>query len=204
VITILYGSTAALREQRLKTRLAYSTVGQLSYLQLGLATLTTSGALGAVLHMVFHSVAKSALFMIAGVIIQKTGKTRADELHGASDRLPLAMWCFTLLGVALVGIPPAGGFFSKWAIAGGSLTSDAGFFTWLGPVALLIGALLTAWYLFQISVRSLFAGDTEKQPKIKVAGLMLLPIILLTAAAFLTGLFSGSLSELLSRLGLII
>ena len=204
VITILYGSTAALREQRLKTRLAYSTVSQLSYLQLGLATLTTSGALGAVLHMVFHSVAKSALFMIAGVIIQKTGKTRADELHGAGGRLPLAMWCFALLGVALVGIPPAGGFFSKWAIAGGSLTSDAGFFTWLGPVALLIGALLTAWYLFPISVRSLFAGDTEKQPKIKVAGLMLLPIILLTAAAFLTGLFSGSLSELLSRLGLII
>ena len=194
LFTVLLGSTLAYKEPLLKTRLAYSSVSQVSYIQFGLATLTSAGILGGMLHMVFHSIIKDALFMIAGVIIYKTGKTRVDELKGLGKQLPVTMWCFTFLGVALVGIPPAGGFLSKWQMAVGSLASGADIFTWLGPAVLLISALLTAGYLFPISISGFFPDNIDKsKPLVKtettMALSMLVPILILSILAFVLGMF---------------
>ena len=229
LFTILMGSVLAYREPLLKTRLAYSSVSQVAYIQFGLATLTTLGVLGGMLHMVFHSIIKDALFLAAGAIIMKTGKTRVDELSGLGKQMPPMMWCFTLLGVALVGIPPASGFVSKWNLAVGSLASGTGIVTWFGPVVLLISALLTAGYLFPISIHGFFPGnkvgagepgnidvnvgvsepgsikvnaDASEQGKIALKSSMLIPLVILTALAFLLGIFPGGLIGLLSQLHL--
>ena len=205
LFTVIMGSILAYKAPLLKTRLAYSSVSQVSYIQLGLATLTATSALGSMLHMVFHSIIKDALFMVAGVIIYKTGKTRVDELSGLGKQMPVTMWCFTLLGVALVGIPPASAFVSKWQLAVGTLASGTGFFTWLGPVILLLSALLTAGYLFPISINAFFPDNNAKittQESVEPGASILLPLVLLTAAAFLAGIFSGGLIGLLSQLGL--
>jgi len=205
LFTVIMGSALAFKEPLLKTRLAYSSVSQVSYIQFGMATLTSAGILGGMLHMVFHSIIKDALFMAAGIIIYKTGKTRVDELSGMGKQMPVTMWCITLLGVALVGIPPASGFVSKWQMAVGSLESGTGFFTWLGPVVLLISALLTAGYLFQISINGFFPGNrvsSKSKPAAheKADGgiLMLIPLIVLSALAFLLGMFPSGLINLLS------
>ena len=89
LVTVLMGSMLAYKEKVLKKRLAYSTVSQVSYILFGLALMTPAGFSAALLHLVFHSVIKSALFLFAGILIHKTGKERANELRGLGKQLPV-------------------------------------------------------------------------------------------------------------------
>ena len=123
LITVFMGSMLAYREKVMKKRLAYSTVSQISYILFGLALLNPEAMTGSLLHVVFHACIKSCLFLSAGAVIYKTGKTRVDELTGIGKEMPVTIWCYTFASLALVGIPPASGFISKWYLAGGSLES---------------------------------------------------------------------------------
>jgi multicomponent Na+:H+ antiporter subunit D len=199
LITIFMGSMLAFKENQMKKRFAFSTVSQVSYILFGLAVLTGDGMLGALLHVVYHSVIKNGLFMVAGAIIYMTHKTNVDELAGIGKQMPVVMWCFTILSVALVGIPPTGGFVSKWFLAGGALISPLGSLSWIGPATLLISALLTAGYLLSISIRGFFPGaDVDygvlipKEPNL----LMTAPLLVVAAASVLLGIFPGALTPL--------
>ena len=72
--------------------------------------------------------------------------------------MPVALWCYTFAAAALIGIPPASGFISKWHLALGALGSGIPVFSWLGPVVLLVSALLTAGYLLPITVNGFLPG----------------------------------------------
>lgn len=96
--------------------------------------------------------------MCAGAIIYTTGKTRVEQLRGIGKEMPLLMWCFTIVSLGLIGIPPTGGFISKWYLAQGALSSGINGFDWIGPVVLLISALLTAGYLLPITIQGFFRG----------------------------------------------
>lgn len=163
LITVFMGSMMAYKERILKKRLAYSTVSQVSYILFGIALLNTTALYGAMLHVIFHSVIKNALFYSAGIIIMKTGKKKVSELTGIGKLMPKTMLMYSVAALALVGIPPLSGFYSKWKLCLGSLYSGISVVSWLGPVVLLISALLTAGYLFPVSVNGFFPGkDFEK------------------------------------------
>ena len=201
LLTIVMGSTRAYHENVLKKRLAYSTVSQLSYVLFGLSTLHPIGVTGALLHVLFHSVAKSLLFMGAGSIIHETGKTKASDLRGVGRQMPITVGCFAFASLSLVGIPPFAGFFSKWYLANGALATDMPLFGWLGPVVLLLSALLTAGYLFPIPVKGFLPGKTYDMNSAKVheAGLnMTIPMMILALLALLLGVFSNGIIEVLS------
>ena len=194
LITVFMGSMMAYKEQVLKKRLAYSTVSQVSYILFGLSVLNQDGMVGALSHFVFHSVVKDCLFLVAGVIIYKTGKKTVKELTGIGKEMPITMWCFTLVSITLVGIPPTSGFISKWYLAEGSLQTGIGGYAWFGPMVLLLSAMLTAGYLLPISIQSFFPGEgyhyqelRKKEPNL----LMLIPMLLFTAAAVVFGMFPG-------------
>ena len=157
LMTILMGSLLAFKEKKLKKRLAYSSVSQVSYVLFGLYTMTPLGFTGAMLHVIFHSLMKNTLFMGAGSIIHKTGKTMVPELDGLGRRMPWTYAFFTVASLGLVGIPPTGGFVSKWNLAQGALAMDSAV-RWIGPAALLVSAILTAAYLFTIVIRGCFPG----------------------------------------------
>ena len=196
LLTIVMGSTRAYHEDLFKKRLAYSTVSQLSYVLFGLATLHPIGMTGALLHVLFHSVAKSLLFMSAGSIIHQTGKTKVSQLRGVGRQMPITLGCFTLGALSLVGIPPFAGFFSKWYLANGALASEISVFGWLGPVILLLSALLTAGYLFPISVEGFLPGkDYDKNPenKCEAGANMTIPMMILAVLALLLGVFSSGI-----------
>ena len=159
LITVFMGSMMAFKENVLKKRLAYSSVSQVSYVLFGLSTMTVVGFTGALLQVVFHSITKNLLFMAAGAIIYKTHKTKVDELKGIGKSMPIVMWCFTIGGLALVGIPPMTGFVSKWFLAQGSLESSVPYLSYIGPAILLASALLTAGYLFTISISAFLPGS---------------------------------------------
>lgn len=86
-----------------------------------------------------------------------------DELRGIGKEMPVTIGCMTLLSLALIGIPPASGFVSKWYLAVGSLSSETGFYSWLGPVVLLLSALLTAGYLLPITMKGFSPGKKNHE-----------------------------------------
>lgn len=203
LVTIFMGSMLAYREKMIKKRLAYSTVSQLSYILFGLALLQPQAMTGALLHVVFHAFIKSTLFLCAGAIIYKTGRTNVDDMTGIGKEMPVTIWCYTFASLALIGIPPASGFISKWYLAEGSLLSGTGVFTWLGPVVLLISALLTAGYLLPITIKGFLPGtdyDYGSLQKREPNLWMIIPLIILAALSVGLGIFPNPLTEFVQRI----
>ena len=203
LVTVFLGSMLAYKEKIFKKRLAYSTVSQVSYILFGLALLEPTALTGAVLHVVVHSAIKDALSFTAGAVILKTGRKDVRELRGIGKEMPVTMWCFTLCSLSLVGIPPLGGFVSKWYLAQGALGSGIPVFSWLGPVILLISALLTAGYLVSVSISAFLPGAAfdystvqKREPSIWIT----LPLLLLTGLSFLIGLFPNLITGFVSAL----
>lgn len=161
LLTVFMGSMLAYREKVFKKRLAYSTVSQVSYILFGLSMLTPTAFVGSLLHVVFHACIKSVLFLTAGSFIFHTDRTGVDEYAGIGKYMGVTLWSFTFASLALIGIPPMSGFISKWYLAQGALQSDTGIFRILGPVVLLVSALLTAGYLLPITVRGFLPGKDD-------------------------------------------
>lgn len=203
LVTVFMGSMLAYREKVLKKRLAYSTVSQVSYILFGMALLQPEGLTGSLLHVVFHAVIKSLLFLCAGVIIYKTGKTTVDELKGIGKEMPATIWCYTFAAAALIGFPPFSGFISKWHLAVGSLESAIPVFSWVGPVILLVSALLTAGYLLPITVNGFLPGaeyDYSRLKKKEPVKMMLIPLMILAFLTIILGVFPNPLTDFISNI----
>ncbi|MBQ0071398.1 MAG: hypothetical protein KBS81_06035, partial [Spirochaetales bacterium] len=201
--TVFMGSMLAYKEKIMKKRLAYSTVSQVSYVLFGLALLNRTAFVGALLHVIFHSLVKNTLFMTAGAIIYKTHKTMVKDLTAIGKEMPITIWCFTLVSLTLVGIPPTSGFVSKWFLATGALETGAPIFAWLGPVVLLVSALLTAGYLLSITIMGFFPGKDfdystleKKEPNL----FMTVPLLVMTVLAVVCGMFPSSLVNFASSI----
>ena len=202
LLTVFMGSMMAYREKVFKKRLAYSSVSQISYALTGLFLLTPEGALGGLLHVLFHATIKVCLFLVAGSFIHNTGKTNVDEFTGIGKAMPKTLWGFTFASLALIGIPPASGFVSKWYLALGALNSGMEVYSWLVPVVLLISALLTAGYLLPVTVKGFFPGkDAVLPPKNDEGGWgMVAPLWILAALTLLLGLCAGSMMGVMESL----
>lgn len=196
LITVFMGSLLAYGEPVLKKRLAYSTVSQVSYILFGLFLLQGTAFTGSMLHVLGHGFMKASLFLCAGAIIHLTGKSRVEEFTGLGKEMPILLWCFTISSLGLIGIPPTGGFLSKWYLAIGALDSKIPFFSYVGPVVLLLSALLTAGYLLPITVKGFLPGaefDAEKITKKEPNLWMLLPVLILTVLSVLMGVLPNGL-----------
>lgn len=198
VITLLMGSSLAFKEKIMKKRFAYSTVSNLSYILLGLSMLNATAFVGSLLHVVFHAIIKSALFLFAGALIFSTGRTKVKDFVGLGKKMPVLFASYTIVSLGLIGIPPTSGVISKWYLAVGSLESSAGALTWIGPVALLVSALLTAGYLLPISIRGFLEAPADasslekyKEPPL----LMLAPIVILAVLTLLLGVYPTPLID---------
>lgn len=203
LITILMGSVLAYREPVLKKRLAYSTVSQVSYILFGLSIMNADAITGGFLHVLCHGFMKAGLFLCAGAIIYKTGKTRVEELRGIGKEMPVLMWCYTILSLGLIGIPPMCGFVSKWYLAEGSLSGSLYGFSWIGPVILLLSALLTAGYLLPATILGFFPGPDypyKTLEKKEPSWFMTVPILILTVLSVAIGLIPSGLTAYLSQI----
>lgn len=200
LFTVFMGSMLAFREKLLKNRLAYSTVSQTSYCLTGIYLLSGTALTGALMHVVFHSVIKNLLFLCAGAIIVQTGKKSVSELKGIGRIMPATMRCFTVAGLALVGIPPLSGFISKWYLAEGAIESGLPGFMYLVPVVLLISALLTAGYLLTVSADAFFGKTEEETARCPKSMYLLPPLIIGAILAVVLGIFPDPLTNFLERI----
>lgn len=200
IFTIFMGSMLAYKEKLLKKRLAYSTVSQVSYVLFALFLMTPVAFVGAILQLIYHAFAKNMLFLSAGSIIYKTGLKRVDEYVGLGKKMPLVMIVFTLASLSLIGIPPMGGFVSKWYIANGAFSHTLGL---LGVAVLMISALLTAGYTLPIVIDAFFPGtsfDYKKSKKDEVNGLMGVPLLMLTVGLVVFSVYPKPIMDALNVL----
>ncbi len=200
LITILYGSAMALKEQHFKRRLAYSTVSNLSYIIFGASLMTPEGLTGALTHMLVHGVVKITLFFCAGAVLYKTGQEYVHDLRGMGRRMPVTFACFTLASAALVGVPPLPGFLSKWNLATAALGLENPLAS-AGVAVLLVSAVLTAIYLFLVVFKACFPSKTLPLPETKrceANAYMTVPLVLLCVMIVLLGIFAKPLTALLT------
>lgn len=195
-ISVMYGSWRAVRSNHLKRRLAFSTVSQLSYILLGVTTMSVVGLQAALLHICIHACVKIVLFYDAGNIIFANHGQFIEDVRGYGRVMKSTCLTFTLCGIALLGVPPFGAFFSKYALAQASL-SVGGWLGLLGVVALIVSAFCTAIYIFQIVLNFyLPSNDFVLAEGVKDApATMRGTVILLTAMMVLLSLGLGHLYD---------
>jgi formate hydrogenlyase subunit 3/multisubunit Na+/H+ antiporter MnhD subunit len=192
---ILYGSVLALRQERLKLLIAYSTVAQIGYLFLMFplawdpanAQLQGGVALtGGVLQTVSHAFAKAGMFMAAGLIAKSLGHDRIADLAGVGRALPMSLIAFGLAGVSLVGLPPSGGFAAKWLLLSAAVSTGQ----WWWAVVLVLGGLFTGGYVMLVLVRAMGSAAEPAEPMKPVARAREAVALAMSLCAVLLGLLA--------------
>lgn len=183
---IIFGSVMAVAQQDFRRMLAYSSVGQISYVGLGIGLANPVGMIGGLLHILNHALMKACLFLIGGAVRYRAGVTRIPLMKGIGHAMPWTMAAFVVAALSMVGIPPTAGFFSKWYLLLGTL--EAGNWWWFAII--IVSSLLTAVYFFRM-VEMLFRAPDEGEEVGVAEGeappSMLFPILILGAAILIAG-----------------
>jgi NADH:ubiquinone oxidoreductase subunit 5 (subunit L)/multisubunit Na+/H+ antiporter MnhA subunit len=159
-ISAIVSAGAALVETDLKRLIAYSTVSQIGFIFLGLAVDNTIGIVGGLLYILTHGLAKAGLFLCAGIIEQNTGTKDITKLGGLIKTMPLTALAFLFCAFSVMGIPPFGGFFAKYLVFSGAITSGRFAVT----AVFLVGAFMTIVYLFRVFFL-VFLGESKIEAK---------------------------------------
>ncbi len=160
-VTIVYGSTRALFQDELKKRLAFSTVSQVSYIVLGVATAGAAASVGGLVHLVHQGIMKITLFFGAGNYAETLGVHRVSEMDGVGRRMPWTTAAFSLAALGMMGLPPLAGAVSKAYLQAGAQQSGD---LWV-PWVLWASSLLNAGYFLPILWRAWFRRAPESWPE---------------------------------------
>jgi multicomponent Na+:H+ antiporter subunit D len=181
---IVVGSLLALAQRDVKRMLAYSSIAQVSCIGLGIGIAQPWAVVGALLHVLNHAVMKCCLFLVAGVVELETGRRDVDAWAGLGRRFPWTFAAFTLAGLAMIGIPPTGGFFSKWYLMTGGLAAHE----WALTALLVTSGVLTAAYMFRVFERVWARPAPEGLALRSIGPLARVPIVVLGVAVVALGL----------------
>jgi proton-translocating NADH-quinone oxidoreductase chain N len=192
VISSLIAAAAATVETDFKRILAYSTVSQIGYIFLGFAVMTEAGVTGSVLFILMHGLAKAGLFLCAGIVIHGTHKRDIREMGGLFKTMPLTALAFLFCAFSVIGIPPFGGFFSKFLVIMG--TVKAGLVA--AAAVALFTAILTMFYLLR-TFSQVFLGEVKtpghEGTRSMVAVVAILAVLSLAAGLLIT--YPATLAE---------
>ena len=196
--TVLAARIVALRQRNVKRLLAYSTVAQLSYVVLAVSILTPAAEIGATLHIVAHAFGKITLFFAAGAIYVASKKTEIPQLAGIGKLMPWTMAAFTIGALSMIGVPPTGGFVSKWYMLAGALQSD----NYVALITIVLSTVLNAAYFLPIIYAVWFmpVADSENKSHGEAPWPMVLALTLTATLTILFFLFNASAIELESQI----
>lgn len=195
--TVLAASCIALRQDNIKSMLAYSTVGQLSYVVMAAMLFLPQGSLAAAMHIAAHAVAKITLFFAAGSIYVASGKTLISQLDGIGPRMPWTLFAITIAAASMIGLPPTAGFVSKWLLLEAAMIKESLFVV----TVIIVSTGLNAAYFLPVLHRAFFRPAlADDKPHGEAPPLMVLAL-LLTAALTLTFMaFATPIADLQSSL----
>ena len=177
----LVSAGAALIDTDLKRIIAYSTVSQIGFIFLGFSISNEIGVAGSVLYILMHGLSKAGLFLCAGIVEQNAKTKDITKLGGLIHTMPVTAVSFLFCAFSVMGIPPFGGFFSKYMVISGTLQAGqiiiAGVF--------LFGAVLTILYLFR-TFNMVFLGELTN-PSVKEGSATMVFCVALFAFLSLVG-----------------
>ncbi|MCO5240137.1 MAG: NADH-quinone oxidoreductase subunit L [Chitinophagaceae bacterium] len=182
--TAIFAASIALKQNDIKKVLAYSTVSQLGYMFLGLGV---GAYTGAVFHVMTHAFFKALLFLGAGSVIHAMHHEQdIRKMGGLKKQLPVTHWTFLVACLAIAGIPPLSGFFSKDEIL--SATFSVNKIYWVIGV---LGAVLTAFYMFRLYATTFlgkFRGTEEQERHLHESPrAMTVPLVVLAILSAVAG-----------------
>jgi formate hydrogenlyase subunit 3/multisubunit Na+/H+ antiporter MnhD subunit len=183
-ITLLLGEVMALRQTQLKRMLAYSTLAQVGEIAVVLGLGTYLSISGSLFHVLNHAVMKSLLFLAAGSMIFRLNRHTIAEMKGAGRVMPFTAVCFSIGALSVAGLPPFGGFFSKFLMVYACVQSGHIFLAML----LLLGGILAAVYYTRV-IRTLFFEKYQGPPVSEAPVSMQAAVMGLTALVLLGGVF---------------
>jgi proton-translocating NADH-quinone oxidoreductase chain N len=185
-ISALVSAGAALIETDLKRIIAYSTISQIGFIFLGFSLNNEIGIAGALLFILMHGLAKAGLFLCAGIVEQNAKTKDITRLGGLIQVMPVTAISFLFCAFSVMGIPPFGGFFSKYMIISGTLQQG----NLIISATFLFGALLTILYLFR-AFNLVFLGE-RKNPSLAVregSVVMLICVAVFALLSLIGGIF---------------
>jgi formate hydrogenlyase subunit 3/multisubunit Na+/H+ antiporter MnhD subunit len=194
-VAVIWGSVLALRQERLKLLIAYSTVAQIGYLFMAFPLAVAGSAVawtGALYLALAHGLAKAAMFLSAGSLLRFGGHDRIAELDSAVHRLPLTLTAFALAGVSIMGLPPSGGFIGKWLLLEEAFREGR----FVLAAVMLLGGVLAAAYVFKVVGHAFTPAERERRAR-AIPKPMEWSALLLAVAAIVLGLTLPLISPLL-------
>ena len=194
-LTALFAATIGIRQWDIKKVLAYSTVSQLGFMFIGVGV----GAFTAgVFHLVTHAFFKACLFLGSGSVIHAmSGEQDMRKMGGLKSKIPITYWTFLIATIAIAGIPPLAGFFSKDEILASALANPY-FPQWFNAVIWTLGTLAafcTAFYMFRLVYLTFFGsfrGTHDQEHHLHESPwTMTLPLIVLATLSAVGGAILG-------------
>ena len=166
VMTMTVGNVAAIMQRNLTRMLAYSSIAHAGYILIGLsvAPFSSDGLTGSIFHIFNHAVMKGAAFIAVAGVVTTLAVTHLDKLKGLGRRMPITSVGLVISLLALAGVPPLNGFWSKLVLFGSAL--DAGTMVWWAPWLAIAGVLnsaLSLAYYGWIIRKMYFEGEAEKR-----------------------------------------
>jgi formate hydrogenlyase subunit 3/multisubunit Na+/H+ antiporter MnhD subunit len=152
---VIMGELAALGQSELKRTLAYSSIGQVSIMLFAFSLGTLDGNQAGLSQLLMHVGAKSALFLVAGYFILRTGSHKIANYAGLWRKMPVSVVFFAIATLSLIGVPPFFGFFTKLRVVSAAAAVGSPL-AWTGAAAILFGSIIESVYFFRI-VRVLFS-----------------------------------------------
>ena len=182
-LSALVSAGAALLENDMKRIIAYSTVSQIGFIFLGFAIGTPIGVAGSLLFILMHGMAKGGLFLCAGIVEHNAKTKDITQMGGFINKMPVTAASFLICAFSVMGIPPLGGFFSKYMVLASAADSGQ---RWLISTYIFI-AVLTILYLFRI-FNKIFLGGLQGSPEKEGSPVMVFSVALLAALSIIGGI----------------
>ena len=184
---IFIASAAAIYQTDVKRLLAYSSIGQIGYMVLGVSLANVGGLTGGIVHMFNHALIKGGMFMAMGCFALQIRSVQLSDLRGAARFMPWTSLAWALGGLGLIGVPLTAGFVSKWLLLTVSFESGR----WPVAVLMLLSSLLALVYVWRVVETLYFAEPPERDNEIKEAPLvMLIPMYVMITLSIVFGVWT--------------
>jgi multicomponent Na+:H+ antiporter subunit D len=181
---MFFASFIAIFQDNLKRLFAYSSVGQIGYITLGMSFGSITGLDAAILHLFNHGIAKAAIFLLIGGMVAVSLTPTFDQIAGLAKRMPLTCFGIVIAGLSLIGVPGTAGFVSKWYLILAAM--EKGQFWLVG--AILLSSLLAVAYVWRFVEVAYFKPSPEGSTRQEAPLGLLVPAWLLVIASIWFGL----------------
>lgn len=193
VFAALIGGALALIQTDIKRMFAYGGISHIGLILIGVSLGNATGFAGGMFYLINDAVMQAALFMIAGAVLHYHRASTLEELRGVGHKSPWLTGALIVVAVAMVGLPPTGGFFGKWNIILGALEAQHYF----AVFAVIASTLLTLAYFLKIFACWFYQSESAESKPFEVSNSMRISLGAICVSMIVLGLMSDSIFQFL-------